>query len=143
VIPESPPYRDYTEIAPNLLVGSFPWKADPFETGASAVVDLAFRPSVERAPRDRIYVHWPIEDGPIPPEGVMRALCSLLAEWLSRDLVVLVHCDAGMNRSALIAARVLMAQGMDAEEVIARMRAARPGCLSEWYADHLRSIDIG
>lgn len=42
----------------------------------------------------------------------------------------LVHCQAGLNRSSLIAARALMLQGMDAKSSIQLIRARRsPACL--------------
>lgn len=43
---------------------------------------------------------------------------------------VLVHCQAGLNRSSLVAARALMLDGFDAEYAIHRLRERRsPACL--------------
>jgi protein-tyrosine phosphatase len=44
-----------------------------------------------------------------------------------------------MNRSALVVGRVLMAQGMTADEAIALVRDRRKGSLSDEYAEWLRS----
>jgi protein-tyrosine phosphatase len=43
---------------------------------------------------------------------------------------VLVHCQAGLNRSSLVAARALVLEGMPPADAIARIRATRsPACL--------------
>lgn len=52
--------------------------------------------------------------------------------------VVYVHCQAGMNRSGLVTARVLMEQGMSADEAIDTVPDRRRGSLSDEYADWLR-----
>lgn len=44
--------------------------------------------------------------------------------------VVLVHCQAGLNRSSLVVARALMLEGMSADDVIKLIREKRsPACL--------------
>ncbi len=43
---------------------------------------------------------------------------------------VYIFCNAGMNRSGLVTALLLRALGEDADEAIARIRAQRPGALS-------------
>jgi protein-tyrosine phosphatase len=48
-----------------------------------------------------------------------------------------------MNRSILVVARVLMAQGMTADEAIALVRDRRKGSLSDEYAEWLRSDENG
>ena len=90
-------------------------------------------------PRDGVLVHWPIEDGPAPDPETLRGVASLIASWLRSGAVVYVHCQAGMNRSALVTARVLMEQGLTAEEAIQAVRDRRRGSLSDEYADWLRA----
>jgi Dual specificity phosphatase, catalytic domain len=41
------------------------------------------------------------------------------------DAPTLIHCQAGLNRSALVAACVLVLQGHSAQAAVARLRAAR------------------
>ncbi len=89
--------------------------------------------------RGGLLVHWPIKDGPVPRAEVLRSLARVIRTCLHEGGIVYVHCQAGMNRSALVAARVLMAQGMTAEEAILRIRERRRGSLSDEYEDWLRS----
>jgi protein-tyrosine phosphatase len=56
-----------------------------------------------------------------------------LAAWVNnrrQEGPVLVHCQAGLNRSSLVAARALMLGGMTADEAITLLRSKRsPACL--------------
>lgn len=55
------------------------------------------------------------------------------ARWVNarrRTGAVLVHCQAGLNRSSLVVARALMLDGMSAGDAIALLREKRsPACL--------------
>ncbi|QLF83471.1 PTPc tyrosine phosphatase [Rhodococcus phage NiceHouse] len=55
----------------------------------------------------------------------------------------LVHCQAGLNRSSLVAARSLMLKGRTADEAISLIRESRsPACLcNPSFEGWLRSID--
>ena len=55
----------------------------------------------------------------------------------------LVHCQAGLNRSSLVAARALMLEGMSAEDAITTLRAKRsPACLcNRAFEDYLHRCD--
>lgn len=61
---------------------------------------------------------------------------------LRKKGVVLVHCQAGLNRSSLIATRALMLEGMSADEAIKLVRAKRsPACLcNPAFEAYLRSL---
>lgn len=68
-----------------------------------------------------------------------------IARWVNervKEGPTLVHCQAGLNRSALIAARALMLSGDSADQAISKVRAARgPEALSnqsfvDWLHDH-------
>lgn len=51
-----------------------------------------------------------------------------IATWINacrEDAPTLVHCQAGLNRSSLVAARALMLEGMTATEAIALLREKR------------------
>lgn len=56
-----------------------------------------------------------------------------IAHWINtcrKDGPTLVHCQAGLNRSGLVAARALMLDGMTADEAIKALRTKRsPACL--------------
>lgn len=61
---------------------------------------------------------------------------------LRKHGVVLVHCQAGLNRSSLIAARALMLDGMTADAAITQLRERRSlACLcNPAFEEYLRSI---
>jgi protein-tyrosine phosphatase len=66
-----------------------------------------------------------------------------LARWVNlcrRTGPVLVHCQAGLNRSSLVAARALMLEGTSADDAITTVRAKRsPACLcNRAFEDYLR-----
>jgi protein-tyrosine phosphatase len=66
-----------------------------------------------------------------------------LARWVNLCRTtgpVLVHCQAGLNRSSLVAARALMLEGMSADDVIRTVREKRsPACLcNRAFEDYLR-----
>lgn len=56
-----------------------------------------------------------------------------IASWVNvcrKDGPTLVHCQAGLNRSSLVAARALMLDGMKATDAISLLREKRsPACL--------------
>ena len=137
---EHVPFSDFVRVAPGLYFGSHPEGEDPFALGPTVVVCLSTRPSSDGAALGRMYIHWPIKDGPVPEIAALDGLAAVLAGWLSVGVGVFIHCDAGMNRSALVAARVLIEQGMAPDDAIALVRERRPGALSDGYADHLRSL---
>jgi hypothetical protein len=134
------PFSDFVGVAPGLFFGSHPEGEDPFALGPTVVVCLSTRSSGSGASLDHMYIHWPIKDGPLPEIAALDGLATMLAGWLSLGASVFIHCDAGMNRSALVTTRVLIEQGMVPEDAVALVRERRPGALSEEYAGYLRSL---
>ena len=68
-----------------------------------------------------------------------------VARWVNEkceDGPTLVHCQAGLNRSSLVAARALMLRGSSAQDAIAKIREQRsPACLCNrsfeaWLKSH-------
>ena len=69
------------------------------------------------------------------------------ARWTNarrRTGAVLVHCQAGLNRSSLVVCRALMLDGMTADEAIKTVRDKRsPACLcNPSFEEYLRSLDV-
>jgi protein-tyrosine phosphatase len=69
-----------------------------------------------------------------------------IAAWVDicrKDGPTLVHCQAGLNRSSLVAARALMLDGLTAKEAIGLLREKRsPACLcNRSFESHLLSLD--
>lgn len=81
----------------------------------------------------------------LPSEMIEKAVDQVL-EWLHADKTVLIHCQAGLNRSALVAARVLMRDTdteMSAADAIVLIREKRsPMCLCNRHFERfLRELD--
>lgn len=77
---------------------------------------------------DRLQV--PLYDGPeIPDALLVEALARIVNQQreyqASEGRKVLVHCQAGLNRSALITARALILEGMAPADAIALLRERR------------------
>lgn len=76
--------------------------------------------------------------------GQVDDLAGVVISRLEAEENVLVHCQAGLNRSSLIAARVLMLMNdWDADTAIKTIRENRsPACLcNPAFEEHLRSLD--
>ena len=81
------------------------------------------------------WLHLPIPDVSTPEpefEGKWPAVSGRLRSRLAAGQNILIHCRGGVGRSGMIAARLLCESGVDAEEAIARIRAARPGAIETW-----------
>ena len=60
----------------------------------------------------------------------VERLAALVAGRLAEGRRVLVRCQAGLNRSSLVAARALVLSGWAPADAVAAIRAARsPNCL--------------
>ena len=75
---------------------------------------------------------FPISDFGIPSAEVTKrwaeALPQLL-QYLQEGQKVVIHCAAGYGRTGMMTAALLVAMGVDAEQAIALVRAARPGTI--------------
>jgi hypothetical protein len=72
----------------------------------------------------------PIKDKRRPDDT--RAFDELIARLVDRidnDMRVIIHCNGGKGRSALVAAAVLIGLGVSQSAAVAGVRAARPGSL--------------
>ena len=81
------------------------------------------------------WLHLPIPDVSTPDlqfEAVWPAPSRHLRSRLDAGENILVHCRGGIGRSGMIAARLLAESGVDPDEAIARVRAARPGAIETW-----------
>lgn len=91
-------------------------------------------------------VYYPIPDGVLSRREI--AHCWQIARQVVNALVagkkVLVRCQAGLNRSGMVCAMVLILQGKTADEAIALVRAARSrNALSNpLFVDYLRRGEI-
>jgi len=106
----------------------------------SAVIDLesGLDAGIPANPDRVIYVYFPFADEGIPSLHNLHAVARLGAELVRSGERVLVHCQMGLNRSALVAGLVLVHNGMSGSDAVTRLQARRPGALyNEVFAEFL------
>lgn len=112
------------------------------ESGATAVVSLLqeaeldelglsdFGDLVGRA--GMVWHHLPIVDFGVPDddfEARWAAVGAELRDRLARAESVVIHCYAGLGRTGMVAARLLVDHGEEPEPAIRKVRAARSGAI--------------
>jgi ADP-ribosylglycohydrolase/protein-tyrosine phosphatase len=78
------------------------------------------------------WLHLPIRDVWVPDaqfEALWLTAGRELRKVLRRGVSLLIHCRGGVGRSGMIAARLLVELGMDAQAAIDAVRHARPGAI--------------
>ena len=114
--------------------------------GLSAVIDL--EASLDRGipvnPNQLIYVYFPFRDEDVPTLHKLHAVARLGASLITAGERVLIHCQMGLNRSALVAGLVLVYSGLSGEDAVARLQDRRPGALYNGaFAAYLRQQPRG
>ena len=135
---------DASPIVPGIWQGSAPPAGTALrDAGFDAVVLAAveYQPSDESFPGVHV-IRAPIEDTTITPAiwSSAKRAADEVAQLRRHNARVLVTCRAGLNRSGLITAMVLiMDEGMLPAQAIARVRSGRFMALSnESFATALR-----
>ena len=72
-----------------------------------------------------IHLPFPIADRGVPRVGAAGELVAQLRQYLEEDRFVVAHCRAGIGRSSLIAAAVLVREGLSPGEAWRRIEGAR------------------
>jgi protein-tyrosine phosphatase len=119
-----------SEVAPGLFVGSkpSPGRHDDFDVVVLAAME--YQPPGHLFPGVEV-IHVPLDDAPgrrMREDEIVDAtnVASRVARRLRAGRKVLVTCQMGWNRSALIAALAMHdVYGIGADEIVARMRRAR------------------
>ena len=114
------------EVVPKLWQGGrHAARIVDFDPPLEVVVNLTPLGKTVSVDYSGLYLEWPIEDGGVPCEKNLHALVALLAELYEADKTILVHCQAGLNRSGLVVALVLVALNWTADAAIEQIRATR------------------
>ena len=86
----------------------------------------------------------PFDDSPrLPPKHFLENLAKMVADFSMRG-PTLVHCLAGINRSALVTGLALVNRGYAPEEAIELIRAARGDVVlsNKQFEHYIRSRDM-
>lgn len=76
-----------------------------------------------------LHVLFPFEDADhLPDKATLLAVAKLVVDELQSSKTVLVHCNAGQNRSGLVIAKVLCLQGYTG--ILAMIQRAHPEALA-------------
>jgi protein-tyrosine phosphatase len=111
--------------------------------GIDTVVDMdaSVDAGLPQTPGSILYVYHPILDEDLPNLAKIDALGRLVANLVSSDHRVLVHCRMGFNRSVLVIATALTYLGMSGEAALNHLRERRPGALfNENFATHVATL---
>jgi protein-tyrosine phosphatase len=71
------------------------------------------------------FVSLPIPDRGVPDSDAASQMAHALAARLREGRAIAIHCRAGIGRSSIMAACVLMVFGIDAEQGLAMIKSAR------------------
>ena len=95
----------------------------------SAVIDLeaGLDEGIPCHPNQVIYVYFPFKDEDVPTLYKLHAIARLGAALIQSGERVLVHCQMGLNRSALVAGLVLVYNGLSGEAAVAAPPGAPAG----------------
>jgi len=131
----------FAEVGDGLLVGAYPVDADDVgaiaRAGAQVLVNLCQDEEYGEGQRDALAAalesagieerRMPVVDyGSLPGETIERAVREVTGE-LEAGRRVYLHCRAGWQRSAAIAAgAVAVREGLDVEAALARVRDRKP-----------------
>lgn len=144
------PFRpDFDPVpgAPGLYIGSRPERGyeqqrEWLAAGIQTIVCL--EPRVHyTVPTGVLLVHTPMRDID-GPEGLPTDIMRLLSAVRAAGGPTLIHCTAGLNRSAFVAVALLCTGGVEVTSAIARVRQARRGALfNRTYETHLLEVFRG
>lgn len=133
------PTDPWNEIVPRLFVGSSVTDPDP-ET-FDAVLTLSRSTRWAPAPIKERRFHF--NDGRVLPdiEALADAVCWVYQQWELNKRTVLIRCGAGLNRSGLLAALVMVKAGYQPWTAVELLRTRRsPDVLhNTTFAGHVLS----
>ncbi len=126
------PHLDVSWIRPNLAVGG---RVDPINVprlaklGIGGVVDLRAEESDDPSLLARHgirFLHLPMADCSPLTGDQMREGSAWVSEQHAAGRSVLVHCQHGVGRSVMLAAAVLIREGVPVDDALARIKSRRP-----------------
>ena len=134
---------DYSKITDNLYIGATP-KAKDYDLLRSLKIQLVINMRFGLPPVRELFLPplkslWlPTFDSPLLPIPI-RALqkgAEAALKVMGSGGVVLTHCSKGRHRGVAMAACILIAQGMSAEQAMRLIKEKRP--IADPYAWYIR-----
>ena len=129
------------EVAEGLMSGAYPCDADDVcalaADGVTCVMNLCEDDEYEDGDRDAVVAAYAsrsiaeervgvVDYGNLMP-GAIEVAAEQVAAWLNEGEHVYVHCRAGWQRSAVVAAAALAVRdGIDPEEALAAIKRRKP-----------------
>jgi protein-tyrosine phosphatase len=129
------------EVAEGLMSGAYPCDADDVSAlaadGVTCVMNLCEDDEYEDGDRDAVVAAYAsrsiaeervgvVDYGNLMP-GAIEVAAEQVAAWLNEGEHVYVHCRAGWQRSAVVAAAALAVRdGIDPEEALAAIKRRKP-----------------
>lgn len=121
------------EIIPGML-----WQSSSIDSwdnlqtlGINSVIDLEGDQDKYIPGAGIIYTYWPIEDGGLPDLKALDIIVDFGIAQIRLGRKLLVHCAAGINRSSLVDALIVIKMmGMKGNTAVDYIRSHRPGALS-------------
>lgn len=113
------------------------------EHGIGVVVSLIRHVDEDLAGPDGLeYYNLPIADGKNWDQNMVMALSYRMAEKIRQEKKVLVHCNAGRNRSGLVCALIVRELwGISGSEALEYVRKKRPRAVANpHFEEYLRSL---
>src|SRR5262249_12558376 len=120
---------------PQLAAMARPSSAEDLDWLRRQGIELIVSLTEDRLRRDWVndagllVFHEPIPDMEAPSQEQLDRCVSVLERAMKQKLGVAVHCGAGLGRTGVILACYLIAQGMTAQNAMARVRRLRPGSI--------------
>jgi len=113
---------EHSFIVDGLAQGSFPSYTLDMDVPWNLIISLSRQPRKHNVP----YIHFPFDDGYVLPDTyVLDDLATMAAKRVKAGMKVLVHCDAGLNRSGLVTGLALVKLGYKPDDALFLMRKKR------------------
>lgn len=91
------------------------------------------------------WFHLQVRDSDIPDQRFEQAWPQVKAELvaiLHAGGSIVIHCRGGLGRTGMVAALLLVEQGVSPDEAILMVRSARPGAIETWQQElYVRDFD--
>jgi len=97
---------------------------------------------VPTVPGSVLYIYLPMHDHLELPNLVkMDAVAAMCADLYRKGYRILSHCGMGLNRSPLMAGRILNELGWRGPAIVERLQTKRPGALyNEVFCEYVRGL---